>query len=88
MRRRLYGIAQALAGEAAPALQGDTRAGLFVVGGGFTGLWTAILVQQAPPELDVAVAKADVCGGAASVPRFAPVGQRVTTSPFFYLDGQ
>ncbi len=35
-------------------------------GGGFTGLWTAILVKRARPELDVVVLEADTCGAGAS----------------------
>ncbi|MFL6691640.1 MAG: FAD-dependent oxidoreductase [Ramlibacter sp.] len=66
---RPFWIAQALAqegGEAAPPLRGDTRANLCIVGGGFTGLWTAILVKQARPATDVVVLEADVCGAGAS----------------------
>jgi putative aminophosphonate oxidoreductase len=68
-RQRPYWLAQALAGEAAepaPALQGATRAGLCIVGAGFTGLWTAIRAKQLRPELDVLVLEADVCGAGAS----------------------
>ena len=42
------------------------RAGLCIVGGGFTGLWTAILAKRARPELDVVVLEADICGAGAS----------------------
>ena len=69
MNARPFWIAQALAedGQApAPALRGDTRADLCIVGGGFTGLWTAILAKQARPALDVLVLEADVCGAGAS----------------------
>jgi putative aminophosphonate oxidoreductase len=69
MNTRPWWIAQALAQEAqahAPALEQDTRAGLCIVGGGFTGLWTAILAKQARPELDVVVLESDVCGAGAS----------------------
>ena len=66
---RPFWIAQALRGEdAAPTLplHEDTRAGLCIVGGGFTGLWTAILAKQQRPELDVVLIEADICGGGAS----------------------
>ena len=36
-----------------PALVGATRTDLLVVGGGFTGLWTALLAKQADPGRDV-----------------------------------
>jgi glycine/D-amino acid oxidase-like deaminating enzyme len=38
---------------AAPALAGRTTADLAVVGGGFTGLWTALLARQADPDRSV-----------------------------------
>lgn len=38
---------------AADELIGSTRADLVVVGGGFTGLWTALLAKQADPSRDV-----------------------------------
>lgn len=66
---RPFWIAQALAAEdapPAPPLAGDTRAQLAIVGGGFTGLWTAILVKQQQPAMDVVVLEADVCGAGAS----------------------
>lgn len=66
---RPFWIAEALAREAAPpapALVGDTGADLAIVGGGFTGLWTAILAKETRPELDVVILEADVCGGGAS----------------------
>ncbi|HUE26153.1 MAG TPA: FAD-dependent oxidoreductase [Solirubrobacteraceae bacterium] len=37
-----------------------------IVGGGFTGLWTALRVKQLEPSADVIVIEADVCGGGAS----------------------
>jgi putative aminophosphonate oxidoreductase len=67
--QRPWWLAQALAGEtgeAAPPLVGDTRAELAIVGGGFTGLWTAIRAKQQRPELDVVLLESDVCGAGAS----------------------
>jgi putative aminophosphonate oxidoreductase len=67
--QRPFWIAQALAAEldgVAPPLEGDARAGLCIVGGGFTGLWTAIRVKQLRPQLDVVVLEADICGAGAS----------------------
>ena len=69
MAQRPFWLAQALAtgeGDPAPALESDTDADLCIVGGGFTGLWTAILVKRARPELDVVVLEADTCGAGAS----------------------
>src|SRR5919201_1249411 len=54
-------------GEAdAPRLEGSVRAGVCIVGGGYTGLWTALRLRELDPSLDVAVVEADVCGGGAS----------------------
>jgi glycine/D-amino acid oxidase-like deaminating enzyme len=61
-------LRQALAGEPAGTPPGDlpTRADVCIVGGGFTGLWTAIQIKLAEPAAEVAVLDAGICGGAAS----------------------
>jgi putative aminophosphonate oxidoreductase len=61
-------LEEALAGEDAesPRLEGQERAEVCVVGGGYTGLWTALRLREQDPSLDVAVVEADVCGGGAS----------------------
>ena len=53
-------------GGLAPALQGEQTADVCIVGGGYTGLWTAILTKQQNPALDIAVLEADLCGAGAS----------------------
>jgi glycine/D-amino acid oxidase-like deaminating enzyme len=50
----------------APPLRGEERADICIVGGGYTGLWTALHLKQAAPSADVAVVEGDVCGGGAS----------------------
>ncbi len=52
--------------EPAPPLTGSATADLCVVGGGFTGLWTALLARSLRPDWDVVLLEADRCGGAAS----------------------
>ena len=52
--------------EPAPPLAGPSRAELVVVGGGYTGLWTALLAKQADPNLDVLLLEARTVGWAAS----------------------
>lgn len=50
----------------APSLAGDLRVDVCIVGGGYTGLWTAILLRQQAPSLRVALIEADICGAGAS----------------------
>ena len=56
-------LAEAPAAEPAP-LPG--RAEVCVVGGGYTGLWTALHLKRIRPEAEVVLIEADVCGGGAS----------------------
>ncbi|MGV3570426.1 MAG: FAD-dependent oxidoreductase [Ramlibacter sp.] len=65
---RPFWIEQALFddGDLAPALQGAQRADVCIVGGGFTGLWTAIQARQQDPSLDIAIIESDLCGAGAS----------------------
>jgi putative aminophosphonate oxidoreductase len=50
----------------APQLVGEITADVCIVGGGFTGLWTALRILELEPSTDVVVVEADVCGGGAS----------------------
>ncbi|MBW8486001.1 NAD(P)/FAD-dependent oxidoreductase [Actinomadura parmotrematis] len=52
--------------EAGSALTGAVTCDLAVVGGGYTGLWTALRAKERDPSLDVVVLEADRVGGAAS----------------------
>ncbi|MEU8539303.1 FAD-dependent oxidoreductase [Streptomyces sp. NPDC048717] len=64
------GISFWYAQEGAPAprepLPGDTTADVCVVGGGYTGLWTAYYLKKAAPFLDITVLEASFCGYGAS----------------------
>jgi glycine/D-amino acid oxidase-like deaminating enzyme len=44
----------------------NTSADLLILGGGYTGLWTALLAKEADPARDVVVLEARTCGSAAS----------------------
>jgi glycine/D-amino acid oxidase-like deaminating enzyme len=61
-----YWLDDPSAPPSASPLVGRTEADLTVVGGGYTGLWTALLSKTAHPETDVVLLEADRCGWAAS----------------------
>jgi putative aminophosphonate oxidoreductase len=65
--RRSLWLEEALEGaEDAPRLEGEERADVCIVGGGYTGLWTALALKEHEPSLDVVLVEADVCGGGPS----------------------
>ena len=55
-------------GVAAPRapLDGDRTADVAIVGGGYTGLWTAYYLKRAKPELEIVVLEREFCGFGAS----------------------
>ncbi|MFJ4922682.1 NAD(P)/FAD-dependent oxidoreductase [Streptomyces sp. NPDC088725] len=52
--------------KALPALTGDERTDLLVVGGGYSGLWTALLAKERDPARDVVLIEGHEVGWAAS----------------------
>ncbi len=64
--RRPYWLDSPDRPEPAPRLRGDVRADLAVVGGGFSGLWTALLAKERDPGRDVVLLEAGTVGWAAS----------------------
>ena len=68
--QRSWWLREALAAEEAHqpphALQGDVKADVAIVGGGFTGLWTAYFLHQRNPDLGIVVLEQDICGGGPS----------------------
>lgn len=52
--------------ETAAQLKGEVRVDVCIVGGGFTGLWTALRLKELEPALEVAIVEADRCGSGAS----------------------
>jgi glycine/D-amino acid oxidase-like deaminating enzyme len=74
-RRRSWWLRQALDAELAtgrvvedeaPPFAGSTSADVAVLGGGYTGLWTALRIAEADPSARVVVLEADICGGGPS----------------------
>jgi len=61
-----YWLDQPDAPLAGPALAGETSAALAVVGGGFTGLWTALLASERDPSADIVLLEGRSVGWAAS----------------------
>jgi glycine/D-amino acid oxidase-like deaminating enzyme len=63
-------FADALAAEGgappSPSLAGEITADVAIVGGGFTGLWTALALRERAPRLSVALIEASLCGSGAS----------------------
>ncbi len=61
-------LEQALATEpeADAPLREDIRCDVCIVGGGYTGLWSAIRLKEAQPSLEVVLLERDRCGSGAS----------------------
>ncbi|MFJ3711480.1 FAD-binding oxidoreductase [Streptomyces sp. NBC_01387] len=52
--------------QATPALVADVRCDLLVVGGGYSGLWTALIAKERDPSCDVVLIEGEEIGWAAS----------------------
>jgi glycine/D-amino acid oxidase-like deaminating enzyme len=68
--RRAWWLREALAAERpsllAPALFGDVTAEVAIVGGGYTGMWTAYFLGEMAPQTRIVLLEADICGGGPS----------------------
>ncbi|MGB3763835.1 MAG: FAD-dependent oxidoreductase, partial [Ornithinimicrobium sp.] len=62
----VYWLADPSAPERLPTLTGEIDADLVVIGGGYTGLWTALQAKEDDPSRDVVLLEAQVIGGGAS----------------------
>lgn len=49
-----------------PTLNKDIQCDIAIVGGGYTGLWSAILIKQQQPEKHVVIIEKGLCGSGAS----------------------
>jgi glycine/D-amino acid oxidase-like deaminating enzyme len=63
-------LREALAAEQprllAPSLFGDVTADVAIIGGGYTGMWTAYFLTEMAPGSRVVLLEADICGGGPS----------------------
>ncbi|HSL63800.1 MAG TPA: FAD-binding oxidoreductase [Gaiellaceae bacterium] len=57
-----YWLEEAPPDPAAAPLTGDVEADVAIVGGGYTGLWTALTLRERAPELRVLLLEAGRCG--------------------------
>ena len=67
--QRSWWLREALAqdpGAECPPLNKDIKADVVIVGGGFTGLWTAYFLHERNPDLGIAILEQDICGGGPS----------------------
>ena len=68
--RRSYWLRDALAAEGDPApaapLTGTARHDVAIIGGGYTGLWTAYFLTERDPSASVVILEQDICGGGPS----------------------
>ena len=46
----------------APPLEGEVRADVAIIGGGYTGLWTALAIKELEPSASVVVLESEICG--------------------------
>src|SRR5918992_2626469 len=65
---RSWWLRDALAHDRTPPsapLRSDLTADVVILGGGYTGLWTALHLKELDPGVDVVVLEQDICGGGA-----------------------
>jgi len=53
-------------GAPEPALEGNSAADVCIVGGGFTGLWTALAIRDREPSARIVLLEAEQCGSGPS----------------------
>lgn len=68
--RRAWWLREALAAEQppllAPSLFGEVTADVAIIGGGYTGMWTAYFLTEKAPGARIVMLEADICGGGPS----------------------
>jgi glycine/D-amino acid oxidase-like deaminating enzyme len=68
--RRSWWLREALEAEGnvgdAPPLDGEVDADVAIIGGGYTGLWTAWFLTERAPDARIVLLEEDICGGGPS----------------------
>jgi glycine/D-amino acid oxidase-like deaminating enzyme len=68
--QRSWWLREALAAEGdpppAPAMSGEVDAEVAIIGGGYTGMWTAYFLSQRMPGSRIVLLEQDICGGGPS----------------------
>jgi glycine/D-amino acid oxidase-like deaminating enzyme len=54
------------AGDECVPLAGDASADVVILGGGYTGMWTAWFLKELDPGVDIVLLEQDICGGGPS----------------------
>jgi glycine/D-amino acid oxidase-like deaminating enzyme len=70
-----YWLADLPARAARPALLGEQRADIAIIGGGFTGLWTALFLKELAPEKEVVLLEAERIAHGASGRNAGQIGE-------------
>jgi glycine/D-amino acid oxidase-like deaminating enzyme len=68
-RQRSWWLSEALAadpGEPCPPLAVELQADVVILGGGYTGMWTALQLKELDPSVEVVLLEADICGSGPS----------------------
>jgi glycine/D-amino acid oxidase-like deaminating enzyme len=63
---RSFWLQEIKAAPATPPLEEKITADVVIIGGGYTGLWTALRLIEQEPECRIVVLEADLCGSGAS----------------------
>jgi glycine/D-amino acid oxidase-like deaminating enzyme len=68
--RRAWWLREALAAETAPLpappVAEDLSVDVAIIGGGYTGMWTAWFLTEMAPGMRIAILESDICGGGPS----------------------
>jgi glycine/D-amino acid oxidase-like deaminating enzyme len=62
IERACFWLATRPAREPCAPLAGRSEADVAIVGGGYTGLWTALVLKELEPRLEVALLEGEICG--------------------------